>query len=131
MQSYLIEDDSTSVSYIPFFQDEYEQMFAIPEQIVFNLRPESIDRFYSMKLNATASINCSKTLKDFVIFDRMALDSELVRDKIVIFGYLGPEDYDVRYIRRGNSKEKTYAAVITANIVLDLLSRQHAHSLDR
>lgn len=120
--SYLVDTNGNTSNYIPLYEDEDEQLFALPDQVVFNFRPETIDRFHKMKINAPVPIKFSKSLSDFNVVDVEHFDPEILKDKIVIIGYLGPTDNDTYQVYYNGSTVKTYSSVITANIILNILS---------
>ena len=119
--SYLVEEDSTTIRYIPLFQNQHEQMLSFPDQIVFNFQPETLYRFREMQVNKAVPIEYSKTLENFHVIDRENWRPELVQDKIIIVAQFGGND-DAFYIPFRNAKIKTYSAVITANVVLEILN---------
>jgi CHASE2 domain-containing sensor protein len=64
-------------------------------------------------------------LEDFdkIDFDKLSnVDCNLIKDKIVLLGYLGPEDEDlIKTHVTNSSSDKTYSTVIIANVILDIL----------
>lgn len=124
--SYLEDQDGTTVQYIPLFQNDDGQMVAFPDEIVFNYRPETNRRLLKMKVNEMVPIRCLQDINNFHIVDKDRIERELIQDKIVIAGDLGPGDnYFIAQFDDG--KRKTYSLVITANIIRKILS-DHAEN---
>jgi CHASE2 domain-containing sensor protein len=61
--------------------------------------------------------------EDFQILDGKNIESDchLLANKIVLIGYLGPDEENMFQSNGKNSPGKAYGTVITANIVLDIL----------
>ena len=104
-------------------------MAGFPDIIVYNFRPEALSRFVKMNVNESKPINFVKGLEDFNIVDRNSLAPELVQDKIVIVGPLEPNQDDYFNIVLNNRKIKTFSQVVTANIIMNILS-EHDNNLD-
>lgn len=56
------------------------------------------------------------------------INCELIKDKIVIFGYLGPQEEDMFLIRKNGETKKIYRTIILGNIVVSILQDQFNES---
>lgn len=115
-----MDEEGTTVEYIPLYQDNNGQMVSFPAEIVFNFHPETIQRFLKMKVGEAAPIHCVQDLDDFEIMDKDRIRPELIHDKIVIAGDLDVDD-DYFVVEFPDGKRKTFSLVITANIVQQIL----------
>jgi hypothetical protein len=115
----------------------FEPYRSVGDEVVWSL-PISVASYYDTSLaddfmykfvgNTYYYIHFSRNIDSFQIFDIDNLDNlacETLADKIVLLGYLGPDDEDLLMID-SNDDKKMYGTVIQANIILNLLENAPA-----
>lgn len=72
------------------------------------------------------TINLRFVENDFVVcpYDSLAaIPCDSIRSKIVLIGYLGPDQFDLVNVKKGNQIATCYATLALANIILELIEK--------
>jgi CHASE2 domain-containing sensor protein len=126
--SYLTDENDIVTSYTPLFENNDGQKVSFPSSLAFYYDASIGGKeFRHFRVNEQVDILYTKTLDQFIILDETNFSEKLIKDKIVIFGYLGPDseslvETPMDVILKKDSK--TYLTVITANIVLNLIKTE-------
>ncbi|HTJ52812.1 MAG TPA: CHASE2 domain-containing protein [Cyclobacteriaceae bacterium] len=119
----VIDDQNVMSKYVPIFENNDGQFVAFPTLITLYYK-FGLKNVYNYMVNNQYEIKFTKNKDQFVILDENSMQKKQVRGKIVFFGYLGP-NHENEYLTPLDIVEgddsKTYSAIITANIVLNLL----------
>jgi len=123
----LSSTDGITTHYGPYISDGEEVKWSFPITLVSlydpsraafmmnDLRP---DEFYEIEYNRTQD-----NYKVIDIDEIGNLDCAEIKDKIILFGYLGPGEEDEVTVPIGNDNTKMYRTEIIANIISNLLEK--------
>lgn len=117
--TYLSGSDGVRDEYIPLIENDEEQVLSLPYEIAFRIDERMYSKFKTLRVNREQVIECTKVKEDFLILDREKFSSDLIENKIVIFGVLSSEGY---FMNVNGTATESNSSVITANLILQLLS---------
>jgi len=120
-------EDSVATDYMQIYEDNHGQRLNFPFLLAVEVDHDHCkEKFENFLINRDVKITYRKRLSDFKILDGKNISCEDVEDKIVLIGFLGPENDDLYKTpltyKDGNQGADTWGTVIAANIILDLLN---------
>ncbi len=117
------DEDGVFTEFIPLHEAYPGQVDSFAAEIAFAFFPTT-DLYIKFTGEQSRPVTYVRDLENFMLIDPNDFRCEDVRDKIVIIGYLGPDDSEnnitaLDMVKGKNTK--TYATVTIANEVIDIL----------
>ena len=122
--SYLVDKDGSIASYEPLYQDLRMQMISYPNEIAFAYRITENNRITKFEINQKVDIEFKRDTSDFMILNEGNINADLVKNKIVLFGNLSPDEKDTYIIKVNGKKVNVPFEVVNANVILNILSAE-------
>lgn len=118
-----LDEDGVFTEFEPLYEDYQGKKDSFAAEIAFAFFPTS-DLYTKFHIQESRPVTYVRDLDNFKLIDPTNFRCEDVRDKIVIIGYLGPDDSENHITAldmvKGNNT-KTYTTVTIANEVLNIL----------
>jgi len=125
---YGVDKNNVITDFVALYEDKNGQEFSFPFLCALYYDAKVKDSFYHTIIpNNLCEIHYTKAQNQFLQFDFDGLSNlscEKIQGKIVLFGYLGPENkssFMTPLDKVSGDETKTYSTVIVANIILSIL----------
>jgi CHASE2 domain-containing sensor protein len=130
--SYFENSEEVIESFVPLYENEEGQILNISFELYFAYAPKKAAAlFEKINVNQHYLINYSTYRNSFMELDSNAISCESIKDKIVIFGYIGPADEGSALTPMDKiNGTRTHMPFIIANVLSNFLDEDHLVSVD-